>query len=390
MKSFAIVLASLIAGVASQHGECVVCGYGKEITIEDAIFKFPSQPPVTCDLLQSAGMMGLIPAASCPFLPDMVSTICGCSPSVDDHAPTDPPITIAPIAASVAPAPEEPVPVVPTTPTVSSHPSAESDDVVTVLLVLTLDNFAWEIGWRIETAAANDILYEVEAGTYGGLYGIEITEQVDLPRKINEYRLVLVDKYGDGLDTPAFLYLGDAEDAGNVLAHYHSGGENNFTHEWSTPFQLDQPIVGVFPTQSPSAPSVAPSAWPSAPTASPGPTDGSVQCLFVIYTDYFPRETGWILTSTHDGVVVHQVVAGEYETDFTTYNTTITLQEGAAYQLLLTDDYGDGLFGSFFIFYGEEADMDKVLLRYDPPKDDFFSHELTLNFVVSELGTIKN
>lgn len=61
---------------------CSVCGKGKCITNQDAIFHFPGQPKVPCNQLQEAGYQGLIPLSQCPFLPNLIG-VCRCSTSPD-------------------------------------------------------------------------------------------------------------------------------------------------------------------------------------------------------------------------------------------------------------------------------------------------------------------
>lgn len=90
----ALVLATFLRVANSQ---CSVCGEGNEVTITDAIFEFPGQPAVTCELLESVGEQGLIPNTQCALLPTFIDELCGCE-TIAPVGPTDPPNTAAPIA----------------------------------------------------------------------------------------------------------------------------------------------------------------------------------------------------------------------------------------------------------------------------------------------------
>jgi len=57
---------------------CSVCGDGKTVTNQDAIFSFPGQPSVNCGILEAEGSRGTIPFPDCPLLPDLVMDTCGC------------------------------------------------------------------------------------------------------------------------------------------------------------------------------------------------------------------------------------------------------------------------------------------------------------------------
>jgi len=56
---------------------CSICGDGKCVTAPSAVFTFPGQPTVPCNLLQTAGLTGEIPLDQCAFLPALVA-MCEC------------------------------------------------------------------------------------------------------------------------------------------------------------------------------------------------------------------------------------------------------------------------------------------------------------------------
>ena len=86
-----------VSSNAQVNEPCEVCGEGKEVGDEDAVFAFPGFPPVPCDQLQAAGRGGAIPADACPSLPPLVDPFCDCIPT--GPAPISPaPISPAPIS----------------------------------------------------------------------------------------------------------------------------------------------------------------------------------------------------------------------------------------------------------------------------------------------------
>jgi len=64
------------------EGGCSICGPGKCVGNSDAIFMFPGQPEIQCDVLQQAGLGGIIPINDCNFLPSLVKKMCACAPEV--------------------------------------------------------------------------------------------------------------------------------------------------------------------------------------------------------------------------------------------------------------------------------------------------------------------
>jgi len=88
MKICAILLLLLIAvldvvngqqegGASAPDGGCLVCGTGNVVSSPNAVFAFPGQPAVSCDVLQQAGLDGAIPLDQCMFLPGLI-TACDC------------------------------------------------------------------------------------------------------------------------------------------------------------------------------------------------------------------------------------------------------------------------------------------------------------------------
>jgi hypothetical protein len=77
---------------------CSVCGEGKKVGNPDANVVFPGQSgQIPCRVLEQMGTVGLIPAAQCAVLPQLISTICECEPSdvptTTTVAPTTPAAT---------------------------------------------------------------------------------------------------------------------------------------------------------------------------------------------------------------------------------------------------------------------------------------------------------
>jgi len=65
--------------IVSCSDRCLVCGDGQVVGNPDAIFEFPGQPVLSCELLQEAGLNGLVPLEQCPFLPGLIVQ-CECEP----------------------------------------------------------------------------------------------------------------------------------------------------------------------------------------------------------------------------------------------------------------------------------------------------------------------
>ena len=60
------------------HPECLVCGSGKDMSNPAGTFVPPGMQETQCLALKLAGLNGLIPADSCPEIPDLISVPCGC------------------------------------------------------------------------------------------------------------------------------------------------------------------------------------------------------------------------------------------------------------------------------------------------------------------------
>ena len=72
----ALVLSSFVT--VSVVAQCSVCGDGKQVGNPAAVFEFPGQPAVPCDVLEAAGEQGAIQLDQCAFLPGLISDVCGC------------------------------------------------------------------------------------------------------------------------------------------------------------------------------------------------------------------------------------------------------------------------------------------------------------------------
>eukprot|EP00548_Thalassiothrix_antarctica_P020770 CAMPEP_0194193754 /NCGR_PEP_ID=MMETSP0154-20130528/75210_1 /TAXON_ID=1049557 /ORGANISM="Thalassiothrix antarctica, Strain L6-D1" /LENGTH=733 /DNA_ID=CAMNT_0038918121 /DNA_START=175 /DNA_END=2373 /DNA_ORIENTATION=- len=80
---------------------CSVCGENKDISVPDAIFAYPNQPSVACDVLQNAGYRGLIPLNECEALPSLIG-VCECTTSISPETITPAPLN-NPILAPIPP-----------------------------------------------------------------------------------------------------------------------------------------------------------------------------------------------------------------------------------------------------------------------------------------------
>jgi hypothetical protein len=128
-------------GVLSSTG-CSICGDAdKCIQKPDEIFAFPDFPAVSCGDLEKAGREGSIPLDQCPFLPQLISELCGCAPPTPAPSQT-PSLSAEPSASpskSIAPS---------FSPTASSKPSFI--DIQEFLIVFTTDDFPTESAWSVQ------------------------------------------------------------------------------------------------------------------------------------------------------------------------------------------------------------------------------------------------
>jgi hypothetical protein len=75
---------------------CNVCGDGKSVTKADAVWDFSDQISLRCGNMEANGAQGLISEDYCPFLPRLLTDVCGCegagNPQLISQAPTPSPI----------------------------------------------------------------------------------------------------------------------------------------------------------------------------------------------------------------------------------------------------------------------------------------------------------
>jgi hypothetical protein len=173
-------------GVLSSNG-CSVCGDAdKCIQKPDEIFAYPDFPAVRCEDLEKAGREGAIPLSQCPFLPQLITEICGCAPPTP--APTQMP--------SVSPEPSS-------SPSMSMKPSASPTsspkpsfiDIQDFLLVFTTDDFPTESGWSVQEKGGAVIKNK----GFGDLTQAR-TETFTTVQLVmgTQYTLIIYDKLGNG------------------------------------------------------------------------------------------------------------------------------------------------------------------------------------------------
>mmetsp|Transcript_17398 Transcript_17398/g.26409 ORF Transcript_17398/g.26409 Transcript_17398/m.26409 type:complete len:704 (+) Transcript_17398:256-2367(+) len=108
--AIACLLATDIPIALAQYDGCSVCGKDSQVGKPDAIFAFPQQPAVSCQILEDAGKAGLIPSDQCSYLPELIVSDCGCqktNPNSETSSPSSRP-TFDPTAKPTMPPSPEP------------------------------------------------------------------------------------------------------------------------------------------------------------------------------------------------------------------------------------------------------------------------------------------
>lgn len=222
----------------------------------------------------------------------------------------------------------------PSAPSISPAPSSSD---VTLLLILNLDSFPAETGYRIDSMEG-EVIREVLPGTYGSTQDfVTIREEFQVSLDGN-FTLTILDSFGDGLRSPVYLYL-DYEANNQTLGNYDPDTDNAYFNEFSIPFRASaKGIVQVFPTSAPTGPTAAPSGAPSAPTASPAPSSLETEVFIEILTTTFGSEMGWII-ETIDGEELYSVGSGNYSS-FSEFNETVLLPQNEDFVFTVVDSYG--------------------------------------------------
>jgi len=108
-----VAIACLLPTALAQT-PCSVCGENAQVGKPNAIFQYPQQPAVTCELLENAGTAGLIPMSQCSFLPQLIVDTCGCKEiQVETNSPTSNPTYSPTFKPTIIPLPdptEQPTP----------------------------------------------------------------------------------------------------------------------------------------------------------------------------------------------------------------------------------------------------------------------------------------
>jgi len=87
----------------------------------------------------------------------------------------------------------------------------------------------------------------------------------------------------------------------------------------------------------------------------------------VIFTDNFPQDTGYILSSIDGTGTITQKNAGFLSNKGSIYEETVLVKNGQQYNLTVTDNYGDGLKdpGFFGAYFGPDATIEEEIARVD-------------------------
>jgi hypothetical protein len=236
------------------------------------------------------------------------------------------------------PVPREPSPFPSSEPSAPSMSPAPSSSDVTLLLIINLDSFPSETGYRIESTEDGEVVREVLPGSYGSNQDFgTIREEFQVSLDEN-YTLTLLDAFGDGLRSPVYLYL-DYEANSQTLGKFDPDTDNSYFTEFIIPFRASaKGIIQVFPTPAPTGPTAAPSGAPSAPTVSNAPSSLDTEVLIEILTTSFGDEMGWII-ETLDGEELYSVGSGNYSS-YSEYNETVLLPQNQDFVFTIIDSYG--------------------------------------------------
>jgi hypothetical protein len=178
---------------------------------------------------------------------------------------------------------------IPSVPTLSPSPTSDSMNIV---LILTLDQFPNETGYRIESQDG-DVIREMLPGSYDSRRRtIRKTLSVTAEKY---YNLVLLDSGGDGLLTPVYIFLESVGD--DRLLAFFDPTTDFFNFELSIQFQASRsgiiPLMGSLPPSLPPTISydnitnMFPSVAPTTQTGTP------VSIVF----DFPAPNVGWSLRS---------------------------------------------------------------------------------------------
>ena len=260
----------------------------------------------------------------------------------------------------------------PTSPTFSPAPSSTQRDVLVVIDSSYTLNFTSVLIKDSE----GEVIMEIQpiltsSYTYSEVISLNA---------FGAYVLVISDSEGFGFFGIVTVYLGGQADPGRVLG-YLDPALSDYSNEYEIPFVVDaDAVIAIFPTAAPSSPTSLPSSEPSAPTTSPAPTGQAIKVVLVLQLDDFARETGFRL-ETSDGEVLRRVRPGSFVKPWASVIREYSLETDKDFQLVLLDEFGDGL-SNFVRIYLESFTVNNEILAYDPNENSQF-YDLTIPFRTS-------
>ncbi len=235
-----------------------------------------------------------------------------------------------------------------------------SEAVLQVIFNLTTDYYSSETAWKLVEDETGSI---IEFGPNGKRYEDATTYKFEWSLKYcTGYTFEISDVYGDG------LYCFENEQCGSFAIYVD--GERVMGDSDGSDFKYGDTVrfhnCPSNPSSTPTgSPSFTPTSGPSSaatlsPTvkASAAPSQGSLDVMFKITTDYYPQETLWALVEDQTGTII---ASGPGEDRFqaeTTYSYQWSLDYCTNYTFTISDTYGDGL----YCYYEDACGLFEVIV----------------------------
>lgn len=229
-------------------------------------------------------------------------------------------------------------------PTILPQTSCGADE-SNVEISVTTDNWAYETSWTLVSSNGDTVSSEpfVDNQT---TYISNLCVKSDICHQFS-----IFDSYGDG-----FLTGGDFTLTvnGELLL-------SDPTTDWSLlEVEFGSCVTATLdPTPSPTSdPTPSPTPSPTSDSSEPYNTEcgaGELDVTVSVTTDNYPEEQSWTITDPSGEVAK----GGDFEEDFTTYDSDLCLDASKCYTFTALDSYGDGMFsdGTFSLTVDDEVKL---------------------------------